>query len=736
MATTITLTGRLADLTSQPIDPATTTVTVKAPAYAPGPGVELTTTQPATAPVGADGEITITAVEGVGWLTIDGPGWSDSIRFVAAPGMLTLWEAVVNALPHVVEVKRLLVALHEAYMSSEAGQALPTWLTEAALSSTYATKAEFLLALRDRVDPLVAEAIAADTTVRDAAEQAVSGAVAALPDTVLRRRGALTASSQIDTLTSKAQEGVYDVAATSVATSVGLPTSQQGDFTVRNLFSGTNNRAVQTWADVNGAYFVRHNFGTGWSAWSSQDTLTRERARTIAPGTDWNTLRAEGEWRRSRVSHTDPNAPFGGAANLIVFNPGHASNLVTQLASAISAGGLWYRTESLSGFTPWVRLDKPVGAASENPNPGAIAEGAARREFLLSDLRDRKGGTIGTGGKAAIAWRFDHHTDQFNRLVLPLLTQHGMPWAQALNSRTQGVGNNTMTWEQMQDAAIRTGGEVFNHGATHTDAQDQSAFQREIIDGRNELRSHLPLLPIDGWMQPGTGGSFGGLQPFATEANWTTEAGRTILAQHAIVYGYKPGMMKALDGQPSIGQQHLSMDLKTFEEIKTEIDRAVATRSGLVLMCHPNYLDEQIADTQLTLDVFTQVVEYVAALRAAGDLEVVSASGLQVCDVTHSYRRELVALDLTGSNALSGQRLKTGNTFAADGPHEVHAELTGTGDVLIEVYTADNALNVSKTVTLSGSATVWWPITIPTGASAVSVRVTGAASGRLVLRAV
>ena len=114
MAKTITLTGRLADVTSIALGEVTR-VTVKAPSYRPGPGIELTTSAPQNVDLGADGAITINVTEGVGWIYLDGPGWTDSIRFVAAEGMTTIWEAVVNALPIVVEAKRLLVELGRSY---------------------------------------------------------------------------------------------------------------------------------------------------------------------------------------------------------------------------------------------------------------------------------------------------------------------------------------------------------------------------------------------------------------------------------------------------------------------------------------------------------------------------------------------------------------------------------------------------------------------------------------------
>lgn len=119
MAVTMTLTGRLADITSRPVEQ-TTRVTIKKPAFAPGPGVEITSTQPALIPYDRDGRISVDVVEGVGWIYLDGDGWSDSIRFVAARGMTTIWEAVVNALPVVVEGKRLITELGKQYENHRA----------------------------------------------------------------------------------------------------------------------------------------------------------------------------------------------------------------------------------------------------------------------------------------------------------------------------------------------------------------------------------------------------------------------------------------------------------------------------------------------------------------------------------------------------------------------------------------------------------------------------------------
>ena len=118
MATTITLSGRLADVTDRSIE-TITRVTAKAPAYRPGPDVDITTTQPAHVDLSGDGKVSLKVVAGLGWLFLEGDGWTDSIRFVAAEGMTTLWEAVVNGLPNAHQLQELLGRMQSAGIAIE-----------------------------------------------------------------------------------------------------------------------------------------------------------------------------------------------------------------------------------------------------------------------------------------------------------------------------------------------------------------------------------------------------------------------------------------------------------------------------------------------------------------------------------------------------------------------------------------------------------------------------------------
>ena len=94
----VSLTGNIQDVTGR-VPESISSVTVKAPTFRLGSGSGIIT----SAPVRVDfdrstGRIEIDGIEpGVAWLYIEGNGWSESIKFVAAAGMTTLWEAVVNA---------------------------------------------------------------------------------------------------------------------------------------------------------------------------------------------------------------------------------------------------------------------------------------------------------------------------------------------------------------------------------------------------------------------------------------------------------------------------------------------------------------------------------------------------------------------------------------------------------------------------------------------------------------
>lgn len=93
----VKLNGTISDITTKPLEDVSNVTIKAATAQATGSGVTIS--QPQRVEVTSQGQFSITVLEGVkGWLYVEGPGWSDSIPFIAAYGMSQIWEAIVNAL--------------------------------------------------------------------------------------------------------------------------------------------------------------------------------------------------------------------------------------------------------------------------------------------------------------------------------------------------------------------------------------------------------------------------------------------------------------------------------------------------------------------------------------------------------------------------------------------------------------------------------------------------------------
>lgn len=516
-----------------------------------------------------------------------------------------------------------------------------------------------------------------------------------------------------------------------------LPVSNPG---VLFVFAGTdggkNKVTIQFYAAEGnaGIWWRIRNKNSAWQAWKRLDEFHqvwkkfddfhKAWTREIPRGADFNTLVEPGLYKRINADTTAKNHPHGNPGNLTVFATGNQFGYVSQLWAGATNTGIWFRANTVDGWNDWVRLDE-----NTESNPDALGTGAGRREYLVSDFYDRKGGEIGTGGKAAIALRFDHWMDDFYAKVLPLLKKYNLPWAQAINSRTNNQQAAGLDWKQLQTTAISTGGEVLNHSATHSDPKSIDAVVDEVVTGLAELESKLPLLPIDGWMQPGTGGQFMGYANYATREDFGTEAARIVMANHAVVYGHHGGVVHRLDGRIRIGQRHRGMDSDTAANVKRDIDELIRVKGGMVLMVHPTKLD---ASGGTPLSEYEAVLSYIAQKRDKGELVVLSTTGLQAANSAHAIRRDLTHMNVTSANA---SRTADISAFMADGPQEVHGVVNASGPVTVSVSSDTGGLDQTWSLNVDGWQELWLPFTLPKGASKITTRVVGASGGRITVRA-
>lgn len=261
----ITLTGKLEDITTRPVEDVTR-VTVKAPVARPG--AAITTSQPRTVDLREDGTITFDAAEGPGWLYIEGPGWSDSIKFVAAAGMTHLWEAIVNAtgtpgfadyLKMIGDVDKLAKELAaKAWAGIGAGQSskfigypneadryLRTDANGKLVVSTNSITESYDVANKDYVDSTVATASFV--------------------------RGNLSAETNLDALSNRESAGAWQVNPSSVAEKLGLPSSDIGTLVVYWAAGSSDPyySATQLWLPTSGGMWMRSTSSRKpWTKWS------------------------------------------------------------------------------------------------------------------------------------------------------------------------------------------------------------------------------------------------------------------------------------------------------------------------------------------------------------------------------------------------------------------------------------------------------------------------------------
>lgn len=597
MATTMTLTGRLADITSRPVE-RTTRVSVKKPAYAPGPGVEITTTQPVAVATGEDGTFSISVVEGLGWLYLDGDGWSDSIRFVAAEGMATVWEAVVNALPHHAEVKKMLLALYEAYEQSKAGQALPPYLVESALRETYATKQEFLAALQDRADDAVAAAISTDASIQDAARLAVRDQVAAAENT----------TSLIDNSGENAGQLVK--------------TDSNGKLTVTDA-------AIITGSDVPNKKYV-----------DNAASAARWQQGQIPYNQDLNTFLTLGvSYASVGVGRTLVNAP-GAAACLVTVEsgPGKYFRQSWFRFGGLSAVPEEYFRWTLDGGITWSEWMEAAASTVES-----VAQPTHRRAVLKHRSRLRRGGVIGTNGATPVALTFDHGFGNFRDKVLPVLQRLGLPCTAAFNDGQMGnAENGGATWADLQQWAIDNGVEYAHHARSHADAPE-SALDEVLTGSITAAAENWPALATDAFIMPGVSGTkwagFNGGND--TRSWWEHPAGRTIADNFPVVSGTTAGyyvpMMGGEDNTWTMYRYSFDTEARA-DTFMAKVKALAGTGMGIAGFMHPSVLD---SEGKTSVAKLTEVLEFLAAERDAGRVEVLTLSGFAYADTSTSRRMDL-----------------------------------------------------------------------------------------------
>lgn len=351
------------------------------------------------------------------------------------------------------------------------------------------------------------------------------------------------------------------------------------------------------------------------------------------------------------------------------------------------------------------------------------ADGSVRRELLQQGLTARKGGRIGTNGKGVVALRFDDAPADFVNKILPLLRERNLPFTRVTTSDSIASTGEVVTDAkllEMQDYCIKSGGEVWNHGRDHLDASGELTIYDNLIGSLQDLRTKMPRIPIDCFAPPGGAETFyDGWLMKDLEAWANTYAGRLLMGNYALVSGYFPNSYyRPLDGQLRDGQIHYSCDAYTSASSVTQVvDRARDWKVGVSLMWHANNIG---ATGKQSLAVFTEILDYIAAERDAGNIEVLTLSGMATADVTSSYRDDLLTVH-------SGTTLNTFVLYpqlrqtALGSTRELTATVTGTAGATVTSVIGESTK--THTIPAGGTLKLRHVATIPLDAGSNNITV-------------
>jgi hypothetical protein len=313
----------------------------------------------------------------------------------------------------------------------------------------------------------------------------------------------------------------------------------------------------------------------------------------------------------------------------------------------------------------------PVGAGVD-PYGAALAHQVLRTRAAYA-----RGHTIGTSGRASVAFRLDHHKASVKSKVVPLLQARGIPSGLAVLTDLDGDGQGAgVTWDDLRAWNWR-GMEMWSHGIDHTDPRSDpggpdAGYVKHIVDTKAEIEAEG--LFCQGWMQPGIsnpdpnfpGPPYDGM--FGTEAEVMTQSGWMVLSTYAHLEGDVNGYLRPAHSGVQYGLGHYTIDSATSLATLTAIlDRAERYCASVEFMLHATFLDQS---GRITTALLTSFLDELVTRRNAGRLEILTPSGLYYADPRSTNRYDAIV-----HGTFEGQT------------HDTTAQTIGAWDLVPSTYT-------------------------------------------------
>ena len=260
-------------------------------------------------------------------------------------------------------------------------------------------------------------------------------------------------------------------------------------------------------------------------------------------------------------------------------------------------------------------------------------------------VRRGKGGVVGTNGKPVVSFRIDHGIDQFLATFWPLFKARGIPCS--VGVVTGAVGNPNDSYEPTSTtyaqllAAQLNGFEVWAHSKTHLDLPTTgNTFTDEVVTPRSTLEANN--FRVIGWQQPGIPGA---TTNYSNNWNgdWSSEYGQRVLATYGLVEMGGTTNGGAARFLPTMGDYdlgHYTLDSMNYSTAQGILANALNLGLSTQWMMHPRFISQ--GSVTATVTDITNFLDYVKSQWDAGNIEVLTASGLAFADPGATRRLDLV----------------------------------------------------------------------------------------------
>lgn len=449
------------------------------------------------------------------------------------------------------------------------------------------------------------------------------------------------------------------------------------------------------------------------------------------------------EWYKGEISNaadlndvTTPGVygvPTYTRANSLVNKPPlEAIQSATLTVTATGGGGVKQRWEKISLLgqdqVEVVRHTDGLGAWSDwakpNVGSGAVSIDSVRPAMLKQASRLRRGGKVGTAGKTPVCLSFDHGFKNFRDKVLPHLTRLGLPCTVAVNPNTLNVAGESegVTFADLQSWSLNHGIEIAHHSRSHADATslDTAGFEQAILSTIPEFKANMPEVIADAYIMPGVSGTgYDGFNAGLPPENWYTHpAGRMILSNFPVVTAAMLGQATPALGEPTQTIDRAGVDITSWAKVaEDKISSLAGTHLGMAVFNHPSKIDNGITSAR-----FVQFLEFLAAERDAGRIEVLTVSGFAYADITSNVRANLAA-EWSGNQSVI--KLSPMLDYYAGAQVLVETTATSSGDLTMAATSDAGGLNAIVTHAATAGQKCRLVFSIPKTATTITITAPG-----------